>query len=330
MHAEGALGDERVLVVGAGSLGSVYGARLARAGVDVQLLAREAHARAITAAGGIRVNDELVPLHAEWRPERIEPADIVVVLTKTPDTEPALAALPQVRDDVRLAVSLQNGVEKNTVLAAWCGEKAVVGGVSMVGGTLLEPGSVAVTAAGTTIIGELQGGSSPRVDRLAELLEAGGLRTIVSADVRAVEWAKLVHAAPTMAVPALVRLPLHHCLAERPLAEVYVTLVREGLAVARAVGVEIDDAPIGYPLRTIARAPDEEAVALVEAHGRRLEAAGMTEIRVSMLQSIERGRRTEFDAVHGFLVREADRLGVAVPATRLCERLLAGLDVTLA
>ena len=195
---------------------------------------------------------------------------------------------------------------------------------------MLEPGAVALTSAGVTILGELDGRPSSRVDRLAELLEAGRLRVLVSPDVRAVEWAKLVHAVPTMAVSALVRLPLHRCLVERPLAEVYVVLVREGVAVARAAGIEPDDEPIGYPLRAIAEARHEDAVTLVQEHGRQLERAGLTEIRVSMLQSIERGRRTEFDAVHGFLVREADRLGVAVPATRLCERLLAGLDVTLA
>lgn len=330
----GALGDERVLVVGAGSLGSVYGALLARSGLDVQLFAREAHARAIQSAGGIAVESggesTVAPARAEWRPERIEPADVVVVLTKTPDTEAALSSLAHVRDGIRLAVSLQNGVAKDDVLGRWCGGDAVVGGTSMVGGTLRAPGAVVHTSAGVTVLGELSGGSSPRVDRFAALLESAGLPTVVSDDVRAVEWAKLVHAVPTMAVPALVRLPLHRCLIERPLAEVYVRLVREGVAVARATGVDVDDGPIGYPVREIAAAPDEQAVALVQEHGRRLERAGMTEIRVSMLQSIERGRRTEFDAVHGFLVREAERVGVPVPATRLCAQLLAGLDGTLA
>jgi 2-dehydropantoate 2-reductase len=253
----------------------------------------------------------------------------VIVLTKAPDTEAALAPLAHVRDGVELAVSLQNGVEKDDVLARWCGPDAVVGGVSMVGGTLLAPGRVAQTFDGGTIVGELPRGRSERVERLAAAFAAGGLKAVVSDDVRAVEWAKLVHASPTMAVPALVRLPLHACLVSEPLAELYVTLVREGIAIAAANGVEVHDGPVGYPLRQIAAAPDDEAVALVRERGRALEAAGMTEIRVSMLQSIERGRRTEVDAVHGFLVREAARLGVDAPATLLCHRLLAGIDERL-
>ena len=73
-----ALGEERVVVIGAGSLGTVYGAALARAGLDVQLLAREEHARAIQESGSVTIDSfgerRQVPLRAEWRPERIEPA----------------------------------------------------------------------------------------------------------------------------------------------------------------------------------------------------------------------------------------------------------------
>jgi 2-dehydropantoate 2-reductase len=322
-----------VLVVGAGALGSVYGARLAQGGAHVVLLAREQHARAIETAGGVLVergeDAELVPLRAEWRPERVASATTVIVLTKTPDTDVALAGLAHLRGGVELAVSLQNGVEKDEVLARWCGPGPVVGGVSMVGGTLLAPGRVAQTLDGGTIIGELPRGRSERVERLAACLAAGGLATVVSDDVRAVEWAKLVHASPTMAIPALVRLPLHACLASEPLAALYVALVREGVAIAAAAGIELDDEPVGYPLRVIAAAADDEAVALVRERGRRLEAAGMTAIRVSMLQSIERGRRTEVDAVQGFLVRESERLRVDAPTTALCHRLLRGLDETL-
>ena len=118
-------------------------------------------------------------------------------------------------------------------------------------------------------------------------------------------------------------------LASEPLAALYVALVREGVAIAAAAGIELDDEPVGYPLRVIAAAADDEAVALVRERGRRLEAAGMTAIRVSMLQSIERGRRTEVDAVQGFLVRESERLRVDAPTTALCHRLLRGLDETL-
>jgi 2-dehydropantoate 2-reductase len=324
------LGEERVTIVGAGSLGSVYGGLLAQAGHDVQLLAREAHARAIQEAGGLRLEtggaETLVPLRADWRPERIEPAEIAIVLTQAPDTREALAGLVHARNGLKLAVSLQNSVEKDDVLRAWCGPEPVVGGVSMVGGTLVEPGRARHTFDRATVVGELPTGSSPRVERLAELLREAGLSGVVSQNVLGAEWAKVIHSLPAMALSALARLNLHAVLLSPELAELYVSLAREGAAVASAAGVELDDGPLDFPLRRIVAAGDAEAVELVRTEGRRMEAAGMSSIRVSMLQSIERGRRTEVEAVHGFVVREAHRLGLPVPANELCYGLLRAID----
>jgi 2-dehydropantoate 2-reductase len=324
------LGAERVTIVGAGSLGSVYGGLLARAGHDVQLLAREPHARAIQEAGGLRLGtaegDELVRVRADWRPERIEPAEIAIVLTQAPDTATALEGLGHVRDGLRLAVSLQNSVEKDDVLRAWCGEGPVVGGVSMVGGTLVEPGYARHTFDRATVVGELPAGSSPRVERFAELLRDAGLSGVVSQNVLGAEWAKVIHSAPVMALAALTRMDLHELLLSPELAPLYVRLAREGAAVAGAAGVELDDGPLDFPLCRIVSADDVDAVELVRNEGRRMERAGMTSIRVSMLQSVERGRRIEVETVHGFLVREGERLGVPVPASRLFYSVLRAID----
>ena len=328
------LGAERVLVVGAGSLGSVYGGFLARGGADVQLLARQPHARAVQEAGGLVLETGgetvIAPLRAEWRPELVGPADVVIVLTKTPDTEQSLAGLGHLRDGVRLAVSLQNGVEKDAAVARWCGEEPVVGGVSMVGGTLVAPGFVRHTFRGPTIVGELAGGTSPRVERFAALLEGAGLEAVVASDVRSAEWTKLVHAVPTMGLTALARLPFHTVLLSPELARAYVVLARESARVAEAAGAVLDDETVMFPIRTIASAPEAEAIALVQAQGRRLERGGMTDVRVSMLQSIERGRRTEVEAIFGSLVREARRQGIPVPTVEFCYGLLSGIDGTLA
>jgi 2-dehydropantoate 2-reductase len=327
-----ALGKERVIVVGAGSLGTVYGAALARAGAEVQLLAREAHARAIQAGGGVVVDSFgerwEVPLHADWRPERIEPAEIVVLLTKTPDTAAALGALAHVRDSVRIAVSFQNGVAKDDELAAWSGPDTVVGAVAMVGATLEAPGHVRHTMNGPSFLGELDGASSDRVERLAALLESGGLPGIVTDRIRSVEWSKLVHAVPTTALPALTGLFLHEIFTTPELARLYVDMVREGWGVAEATGIQLEDWGSLFPVRTIATAPPEEALEVALAHGRRLVEAGMTEITVSMLQSARAKRHLEVEAIQGHVCREGARLGVPTPVTALCYRVLAGMDST--
>lgn len=320
----------RVLVVGAGALGTVYGAALARGGAQVQLLGRRAHAEAIESAGGVTVvgvgGRWEARLRAAWRPADVAPADVVVVLTKAHDTEAALAALEHVRDGMRVAVSLQNGVAKDAALAAWCGPGRVLGGMSMVGATIEEPGTVRHTLEGTTYLGELDGGASNRARALGELLERGGLTVVVTDRIRSAEWSKLVHAAATMAVTVLPRLPFHEALQDRALSGLYVELLREGAAVAAASGVELDDWPGMFPVRTLVAASPAEAAELVRERGRRMAQAGGTQVRISMLEDLARGRRLELDAVHGHLASEAERLGVPAPLTQAAHRLLAALD----
>lgn len=324
------LGDERVLVVGAGSLGSVYGGYLARAGLDVQLYARADHAAAITTAGGLHVTGPDGAFHAPLRatadPAEVTGADVVIVLCKTPDTATVLAELGYLQGSSAVAVSLQNGVDAEGVLAGWAGADRVLGGVSMVGGTLDAPGRVSHTLAGPTFLGEHDGRTTARLARLGALLTAAGLEVEVTDRIASVEWSKLIHASPSMALTALTRRWFHEVFLAPELATLFLDLLLEGVEVARAEGVEVDDWPSLLPLRTLASLPRDEALARIDAHGRRLEAGGATAIRISMLQSVERGRRTEVESLHGVVVRAAARHGIDVPVTDACYRLLAGLD----
>ena len=326
----GPLGAERVLVVGAGSLVSVYGGYLARAGLPVQLYTRSAHARAIEAAGGLPViaDDEqfLAPVRATDRPDEVEEADLVIVLCKAPDTAQALDELSHLVGAPKVAVSLQNGIDEHGVLAAWAGPDVVVGGVSMVGATRAEPGVVQHTLTTPTFLGELSGTTSDRVRHLGELLDGAGLPVEVTDRIRSVEWSKTVHASPAMALTALTRHWFHEDFLAPELASLFLDLVLEGAEVALAEGVEVDDWPSLLRLRTLTQLPYDQALDLIDGHGHKLVSAGATRVQISMLQSVERGRWTEVEALHGVLARAAVRHGIAAPATRICYRLLAGLD----
>ncbi len=328
------MSNRRVVVVGAGALGTVYGAGLARGGATVQLLARRPHAEAIQAAGGVEIRGVDGTWHAElsadWRPERIEPADTVIVMTKSHDTAGALAELTQLATAVELAVSFQNGIEKDRLLAQWCGEDRVVGGMSMVGATLDAPGVVSHTLPGATYTGELPHGDSPRVRALGAALEAGGLRAVVTDQILSVEWSKLIHAGPSMTMTAVPQLPFHRALQDPGLADLYMRLLREGADVAAAGSepVEFLDLPGMFVVRSYLAASHDDAVAMVRERGRRMAQAGSTNVITSMLRDLQTGRRLELDAVHRFLVDEGDRLGVPVPYNRTCLELLLALDAS--
>ncbi len=99
---------------------------------------------------------------------------------------------------------------------------------------------------------------------------------------------------------------------------------------ASAAGVELGDWPDISAVRTLSLLPEDEGRSWLHAAGRELEAKGMTSIRTSMLQDAERGRKLELEPVHGFLVREAERLGVRAEKAQLCYRLLAGMSACYA
>jgi 2-dehydropantoate 2-reductase len=322
----------RALVVGAGSLGTLYGAVLARAGAEVQLLARRAHAEAIQRAGGVEVDGPdgrwTAPVSADWRPQRITPAQIVIVMTKSHDTRDALAGLAHVAGGVETAVSFQNGIEKDHLLADWCGPDRVIGGMSMVGATLDQPGRISHTLRAMTYVGELPAGTSERVVRLAEQLERGGLPVVVADRIRAAEWSKLAHAGPCMTITTLPRLPFDRALQDEALADLYVRLLSEAAAVARAGSepVELLDLPGTFPVHTYTTLAHDQAAALVRERGREMTAAGHTNITISMLKDLQDGRRLELDAIHRYVVEEGGRRGVPVPLSRACLELLELLD----
>lgn len=349
---------DRVVVAGAGGLGGVIGAQLAWAGCDVQLLAREPHARAVAEQGGLWVDDRLAPLRADWRPEAIEPADVLILLCKAPDSEEVLAGLDHLRDGLKLALSLQNGVEKEALLAAWCGPEPVVGATTMAGGELVEPGRVRHTHDGTTILGELShdegarvrrgaeraagddkrpdaplpAGATPsprtapagsaRLHRFAGLLRAGGAPASVTDDVRSAIWSKLATAVGPQALAVLTGLYYHELLLSPPLAAAIAGMTREVSDLAAAHGVELRDWPSLAPVRTIAAAPTDDAIALVADQGRAIERAGATTVTPSMARDARRGHPTEVEALHGFVVRDARAHGVATPLTDLAYALL--------
>lgn len=318
------------LIAGAGSLGTVYGAMLASAGHDVQLLARPAHADAVTSRGGVELRSFGTVQHPTLRatadPAALDPVEAIVLACKAPDTAEVLDGIRHLAGGISAAMSIQNGVTAADALAGWCAPSAVVGAVSMVGGTLEQPGVVAHTFAGPTFLGPLPDTDPAVVDTLAGDIEGAGLEVVTTDRIRSVEWSKLVHASPSMAITALTRLPFHQAFVVPELAEVFLDLIVEGAAVAAAAGVEVDDWPHILPVRSLATMPRDEGLATIRARGEAMVEAGMTEVRISMLQSVERGRPTEVDAIHGTLATEARRLGVDAPTTAVVHRLLAGLD----
>src|SRR5439155_1023790 len=168
-----------IVVMGAGGVGGYFGAKLARAGESVTLVARGEHLAAIR-RDGLRlrsaVEGEYVVRPAAVEDVRDLPvADVVLFCVKAFDTETAAARVRSVVGPDTAVLSLQNGIDNEDKLDEILGAGHAMGGVAQVFALIERPGVIAHHFLGRIIFGELDGRVSPRAERLgAALARAGG------------------------------------------------------------------------------------------------------------------------------------------------------------
>jgi len=333
----------RIVVFGAGGLGSILGGYLALAGAEVTLVARPAHARAIRERGllirGLRGEFNVARnLIAVERAEEAEGEyDWFFLGVKAKDTERALEEARPLRERVKAALSLQNSVEKDQILSDYFGPQRTVGFATIEGARLAEPGVVenTLTVPITNYIGELDGHVSPRVRALAELFNKAGLGTQVVSNIRQVEWEKLaqIALASGWAVSTLSGHPglrFADGLVVREGAEHFVALAKEILEVFAVLGYEPENffAPVSR-LKELRQLPFSEAVAFVQRMGEELRARG-SRATTSMHEDVLRGRKTEVEFILGPFVREGMKRGLQIPTLLAAYRIIKTLDVYLA
>ena len=184
------MSDFDFAILGAGAIGSILGAHLARAGHRVAMLARGARADALERHGlTIRGLAEFTTaVHTVRNPAALTRARTLIVATKTPGTAEALAALKQSALDVTL--SIQNGPLKNELLARAFGPGRVLGALADTSGELLPGGEVLFTRNVNILIGELDGTESARARDLAHTIDASGVHAAATREIVTLEWSK--------------------------------------------------------------------------------------------------------------------------------------------
>lgn len=299
----------RVAIVGAGAMGSIFGAAFARAGLDTTLVDTDRALVEHLRAHGLvvaRNGDEPVAWPtATTDPAEVGPVDLVLFLVKCYATQAAAELARPLVGARTVVASLQNGWGNADVLAGVFDPRRLVLGVTYHSGTVTGRGRVSHTGVGATFIGPHRDADLSVCDELLSAIRATGMEVSARADVEVVIWQKLILNAAVLPTSALTRLPISP-LAERPVGDVVDTLAREAVAVARAAGHPIE---LEERLETIHRI---------------LAGAGMG--RASMLQDVEAGRRTEIDVINGAVIRAAERHGIDVPVNRALFALVKGVE----
>ncbi|QXL85443.1 ketopantoate reductase family protein [Comamonas sp. NLF-1-9] len=297
MHPSHSAAPERLLsfaVMGAGAVGCYFGALLARAGHGVTLIGRDAHVRAIRGAGlrlQTQSEDLHLPMAASTEASAASGADVVLLCVKSADTEEAARQLlPHVRPDT-LVLTLQNGVDNDLRAAKVLGSACEVApAVVYVATAMAGAGHVRHYGRGDLVIAP-----SARSAELARQLQAAGIPTQISDNVRGALWAKLIINSAYNALSAVLQQPYGWLMQQPGAADVVQDIVNECLAVARAEGVQLPG-DIHAALRSIVQTMPGQLS--------------------STAQDLARGKTTEIEHLNGYVVRRGDALGIATPVNR--------------
>jgi 2-dehydropantoate 2-reductase len=234
----------RVAIIGAGGIGAIYGAALAKAGADVVFVARGAHLAAMRENGlqieGDRGETLIRPVQATDDVASIGVVDYVLFAVKLWDVESAARQIRLILGPETPVIPLQNGIDAAERLATILGRDAVMGGTALVTGSIASPGVIRQTGTYQRItFGELDGSNSERGQRLRDLCGSAGFEGEFSPDVRVPIWEKFILLVPLANLNALTRAPLGRWRSDPDLLALFETALRETVAVGRAEGVHL-------------------------------------------------------------------------------------------
>ena len=308
-------------ILGAGALGTILGAHLSRAGHEVVMLARGERARTLQRQG--LVLNGLSDIKARPQvlddPRKLLDTGVLIVATKAIDSAQALDTLKHLR--LESALSVQNGVLKNELLAQVFGYSRVLGAMADFSGELLANGEVKFTRNVCLHIGDEKGGVNPRAEALAAAIDAAGVRCVAASNIRTREWSKFAGWIAQFPLAVLTRQITWKFLMDERSAMVIVRIVREAAALAAAMQIELLDMP-PLPVPSIVHGSDSDAVEIVRAIGQKFHDSS-PEHRMSAQQDVLRGSRLEYEETLGHALRLAREQHVPMPTLDACYRIIA-------
>jgi 2-dehydropantoate 2-reductase len=302
----------RIAILGAGAMGSIFGAQLVEAGLNPVLI--DVNPNVVETLNGtgmsIRHNgaERRVRVRATTDPSGEKSVDLLLVFVKCWATESALKLAAPVLGPGTFVLSLQNGRGNGETIARYVAPERILLGVTYHSGAVRTPSNVDHTASGTTYLGPYRGGDLGAAQQVAVIFTAAGLPTEATADVDGRIWRKLMLNVAANPVAALTGLRSVGLVEQREIDSLMEGIAGEAVAVAQAEGQAVET---------------EETIEYIR---RSLRAAGPS--IASMRQDVMAGRPTEIDVITGAIIEAAQRHGIAVPLNRAIYALIKGYEAT--
>jgi 2-dehydropantoate 2-reductase len=300
----------KIVVVGSGAIGSLYGAFLSTIEEnDVLLVGRNPHVAAIRSKGlvihGI-MGEHHFYLNAVDDVSQVSEADLILLTTKTYDTIPAITAARHLVDKGAYVLLIQNGLGTEDLVADALNTTRVLRATTCMGALRTEPGVVTATGCGLTEIGSRFSENYEYVKLMTEMFKKCGFDVRSSENIKGVVWTKTLVNCGINPVGALTGLTNGEVYKNPKLRALVIKLVEEAVQVVKALGIELTtDNPVRYTLGT------------AKATGNNIN---------SMLQDIVAGKRTEIDSITGEIIRLGKELGIETPSNEIVYSLIKAIE----
>ena len=286
---------KQILMVGAGSVGGFFGARLAKTNPDVSFLLRPKTLAAVKRNGlTIRSADGTFTVRPQAAADArdLPRPDLIVLAVKAYDLDEVLTQIEPVLTDQTVILTLQNGIDTEDRLLARLQRDCVVGGVAYIYSKIAEPGVIDHYKKGAVAIGEFMGYESDRLLKIRDVFASANIPCHLSKDIRRSKWEKMCWNCVFNPITVLIDDHVARALDHPEMTGVIRQIVGEVAAISAAMKVPL---PLDMPERVV-KATQE-----------------IRDIHTSMYDDWKAGRRTEIDYLNGFIVQKGRELGIPTP-----------------
>ncbi|HGJ65532.1 TPA: 2-dehydropantoate 2-reductase [bacterium] len=302
----------KIVVVGPGAMGCLFAGLLAESELyDVWLLDKnEIRAKEISDYGitieGIGGKRTIENLHVVSNSALIRYADLIIISVKSYDTLKATDSIKQIIRDNTIVITLQNGLNNVETISEIIGKEKVIAGITSLGATMLDVGHIRHAGVGDTVIGEIDGTISKRIESVAEIFRNANIQIKITDNIYGSIWGKLIINASINPITAITRLSNGELLEHEYTRNLLRLSAEESANVALASNILL---------------PYDDPVFAVESTCR------VTHLNVSsMLQDVLKGKKTEIDAINGEIVKEGKKNGIKTPINESLTYLIKGIE----
>lgn len=297
----------KICIVGSGAMGSLFGGKLSKIGLDVVLYdIYKDHVDAINEYG-LKIlkleHQEIVYPKATCDLKNINHCDLIIVFVKGFQTKDAISAAKGLIGKETRVLTLQNGLGNADIIASLVGPERVIVGVTSQGGALIRPGIVEHRAFGDTHLAYYIKKKDRWLEDLASLFSQAGIRTYAEDNVNSLIWSKLMINVGLNALTAITRLENGRFVEMPEGEELVAAVIQEAWNVAKSKGIDL-----------IYQDPIIECIKLAKNE--------ISKNRSSMLVDVLKRRKTEIDTINGAIVIEADKLNLPATANKIVTNLV--------